>query len=123
NPTVNAPVTVCGNSVSVIGRDYAQCHTVNPGGGHGSGDNRTSGRNGGGSGNQITPTVNAPVTVCGNAVSVIGRSSAHCETHDQGGPSGDNRTNGDGGVLSGNQINPTVNAPVTVCGNAVAVIG
>jgi hypothetical protein len=32
-------------------------------------------------------------------------------------------TNGDGGILSGNQILVPVSIPVDVCGNAIAIIG
>jgi hypothetical protein len=32
-------------------------------------------------------------------------------------------TRGDGGVLSGNQVNLPINIPINVCGNAVAVVG
>lgn len=77
------------------------------------------------SGNQINPVVNAPITVCGNTVAVLAEAQSECAPRDQGGPSGspDNTTSGDEGVLSGNQINPVVDAPITVCGNAVAVAG
>ncbi|PSK90894.1 small secreted domain DUF320 [Murinocardiopsis flavida] len=35
----------------------------------------------------------------------------------------DNETNGDGAVLSGNQVDVDINTAVNVCGNAVAVVG
>lgn len=83
----------------------------------------TSGDNGVLSGNQVNPNVNAPVTACGNAVGVVGSPEASCAPNVSGGGAGHNRTSGDNGVLSGNQVNPNVNAPVTVCGNAVGVVG
>ncbi|HEX5494005.1 MAG TPA: chaplin family protein [Mycobacteriales bacterium] len=85
----------------------------------------TSGGNGIGSGNQVSVPVKAPVDVCGNAVAVIGHALAECQ-------GGSNVTGGDGvkgahtsgrhGVLSGNQADVPVKAPVDVCGNGVAAV-
>jgi hypothetical protein len=80
-------------------------------------DNETSGENGILSGNQVLNDVNAPVTVCGNA---IGAAEAECEAEvETGDEGGDNETSGENGILSGNQVLNDVNAPVTVCGNAI----
>jgi hypothetical protein len=32
-------------------------------------------------------------------------------------------TRGDGGVLSGNEINVPITAPINVCGNSIAILG
>src|SRR5436305_13591 len=79
----------------------------------------TDGKNGAGSGNQLNPTINTPITVCGNA----GNSHASCRIATPPPPPATNTTSGRGGFLSGNQINPNINAPVTACGNAIAVLG
>ena len=81
----------------------------------------TDGKNGAGSGNQVTPTINAPITLCGNDISALAKTTASCRTANPhtSPPASTNRTSGRGGILSGNQINPTINAPITVCGNAV----
>ncbi len=79
----------------------------------------TSGDNGVLSGNQINPDVHAPITICGNAVAVLGDAQAHCQPDQSSGSDDGDSTSGDNGVLSGNQINPDVHAPITVCGNAV----
>ncbi|WP_214411579.1 chaplin family protein [Sphaerisporangium fuscum] len=143
---INAPVNICGNSVALIGEAFSGCRggaSVSGGGhgghgghgyngnggshhgGRGSGGNDTDGRYGAGSGNQIVAPITAPVNVCGNAV---GNGRAEC----QGGISvppggrggaGGNRTSGRHSVLGGNQVVAPINAPVNVCGNAVAVIG
>jgi hypothetical protein len=36
---------------------------------------------------------------------------------------GGNETSGDGGVLSGNQVIAPISIPISVCGNAIAVLG
>ncbi|MGH3342944.1 MAG: chaplin family protein [Carbonactinosporaceae bacterium] len=75
------------------------------------------------SGNDTDVAVNAPVTACGNAVAVAGRSRAGCEPGSSGGAHAGSSSRGAEGVLSGNDTDVAVNAPVTACGNAVAVAG
>ncbi|MDT0442946.1 chaplin [Streptomyces johnsoniae] len=82
---VNAPVTLCGNTVNVVGvLNPAFGNNCVVGGGSGGGPGGPGG--GGGaeasgtaagspgvaSGNNIQAPVNAPVTACGNSVSVVG---------------------------------------------------
>jgi ChpA-C len=83
-----------------------------------------------GNGTQVFAPIQAPVNVCGNAVAVAGFAAAGCE----GGSaasldpewgfrhfqmvSSDNV-----GVLNGTQVFAPIQAPVNVCGNAVAVAG
>ncbi|WP_165969364.1 chaplin family protein [Actinomadura sp. KC06] len=77
-------------------------------------------------GNQVAAPISAPVDVSGNAAALLGTSSAgsvggaKVRGHGDG---GGQMTSGTGGVLSGNQVNAPVSAPVNVCGNAVAVLG
>src|SRR6266545_5461632 len=95
-------------------------------------------------GNQVDVPVNAPVTACGNSVSVAGRAisgcapggaassastgSASAHSGSAGGASanastGSQTTSGSHSVLGGNQVDIPVNVPVAVCGNAAAVLG
>lgn len=92
-------------------------------------DNLNSSLNVGiGNGNQVKALVQAPINVCGNAVSVIGSASAWCK----GGahavlPAGaldvTMNSTGNVGILNGNQIDLVAQVPVNVCGNAIAVLG
>ena len=130
NVPVNVPVDVCGNAVAVLGLADAGCvggATVVNGGGHGPSVVQHSSGNGSiGGGNQINAPVNAPVDVCGNSAGVAGLASAHCKggaTVKDGHSGAVQSTSGNGSILGGNQINAPINAPVDVCGNAVAVLG
>ncbi|MEN3533542.1 chaplin family protein [Microbispora sp. ZYX-F-249] len=131
---ITVPINVCGNAVAIVGDAFAGCRggaTVvggwNKHGGRGAGGNVTSGRGSILGGNQVVAPITAPVNVCGNAVSVIGRSQAGC----RGGASvlgggvgaGGNITSGKHGILAGNQIVAPITAPINVCGNSVAVLG
>ncbi|MEV5327231.1 chaplin family protein [Nonomuraea sp. NPDC052634] len=122
---ITLPIDVCGNAVGNAAagcRGGATVHQSGSGGG-----NRTSGRGGVLSGNQVVAPVTAPINVCGNAVALIGQAFAGCK----GGATaktplkgaGGNRTSGAGGVLSGNQVVAPITAPINACGNAAAVVG
>ncbi|MGR0218305.1 chaplin family protein [Agromyces sp. ZXT2-6] len=124
---VVAPVTVGGNAVSVIGDAESSDATtvVNAGSGSG-GDARTSGEDSILGGTQILPDLSLPVTVGGNAVSVIGdaeSSDATTVVNAGSGSGGDARTSGEDSILGGTQILPDLSLPVTVGGNAVSVVG
>ncbi|GAA3133126.1 hypothetical protein GCM10010466_24700 [Planomonospora alba] len=143
---ITAPVNVCGNSVgAVLGQAFAGCkggaevtgggskpgHGYHSGHGRGSGagGNRTSGDGSVLGGNQVVAPITAPVNVCGNSVgAVLGQAFAGCKggasvKQSGKGGAGGNRTSGDGGILSGNQVVAPITAAVNVCGNAVAVLG
>jgi hypothetical protein len=82
----------------------------------------TSGNGSVASGNQVIIPINIPIDVCGNALALLGASTATCN----GGASvtgasgtGWQRTSGTGSVLSGNQVTAPIKAPVDLCGNAV----
>ncbi|MEO3874191.1 chaplin family protein [Nonomuraea sp. B12E4] len=131
NAPISAPINACGNAVSLVGNSDAGCKggaTVRNQGKGGTGGNRTSGNASVLGGNQITAPINAPVNLCGNAVAIFGDATAGCKggssVHNTGGGgAGGNRTSGDAGVLGGNQVIAPINAPINVCGNAVAVAG
>jgi LPXTG-motif cell wall-anchored protein len=80
-----------------------------------------------GSGNQALLSLNLPADICGLAIAVLGSAESSC----QGGAmvQGDNEagTNGKNtdvtSVASGNKVSVPVNAPVTLCGVAIAILG
>lgn len=87
----------------------------------------TAGSHGIASGNQVNIPVTAPIDVCGNSVALLGGALDYCP----GGASAsqpetdfsESQTSGREGVLSGNQVNVPITAPVNACGNGVAVLG
>ena len=86
----------------------------------------TSGEDGIISGNQSGVTLTAPVDATGNQVTVIGDgNSVESSGSDSTGPGagGGGTTSGDDGVVSGNQSEVTVTAPIDLSGNQVTVIG
>ncbi len=128
----DAPVDVSGNQVTVIGDGNESAGDgdgpraeVSP-----SGDvDHTDGDDGTLSGNQLDAEAEAPVDVSGNQVTVIGdgndsggasSGAGDCGSTDAG--SGDS-TSGEDGLVSGNQVDADVDAPVEASGNQVTVIG
>ncbi|MEV0651043.1 chaplin family protein [Phytomonospora sp. NPDC050363] len=87
----------------------------------------TTGNYGAGNGNQVVAAVQAPITACGNAVAVAGTSNAWCNGDATANIAPDALNNlwssDNYGLLNGNQAAATVQAPIAVCGNAVAVLG
>jgi hypothetical protein len=190
--TVQVPVNVCGNSIAVLGFADANC-----GGGaaavktesasateSATTEDWTTGYNAGvANGNQLDTTLQVPVNVSGNAVSLLGFSSASSSggatavkgdiasdndrdhgnggrrhRHHNGGGDGQGNSNGGGdynansnssyaanangdytesaanrtedwtsgynaGLLNGNQFDTTLQVPVNVSGNAIALLG
>jgi trimeric autotransporter adhesin len=86
----------------------------------------TSGEDGIASGNQIGILSELPVTIGGNAISILGDSESSA-TSTESAASGDSTqsasTSGEDGIASGNQVMPDVALPVTVTGNSISVIG
>lgn len=88
----------------------------------------TTGNVGALSGNQAFAPVQAPIDICGNAVSVLGSSTAGCHggataTMTESGHATDLTSTGNVGVGNGNQVYAPVQAPINVCGNSAAVLG
>ncbi|MEV4005398.1 chaplin family protein [Actinomadura sp. NPDC049753] len=126
NAPISAPVDVSGNAASLVGGSRASSRggaKVEQGGS--GGGQRTSGKRGVASGNQVNAPISLPVNACGNAVAVVGGSQAGCEggAKVKGSGKGGQTTDGTDGVLSGNQVKAPVSAPVNACGNGVAVVG
>ena len=88
-------------------------------------DNTTSGDDGTGSGSQAVIGLNLPITLGGNAISVLGDSSStgSSATPPAAGPAPSGNTNGNVSLLGGTQALVDAHAPVTVSGNAISVIG
>jgi hypothetical protein len=130
---INAPVNVCGNSISVIGiLDTAAGNTcVNSGSNGASAHGGATDSPGAGSGNLVQIPINAPVNLCGNSASGVGvGDSAVDNTCSNGSGSGgaggagaNGGSHGSPGVGSGNTVQLPVNAPVNLCGNSVSVVG
>lgn len=145
--SVDLPVTVSGNAISVIGDSsstHSHASTTAPAQ-HASAKHskakhtkaKTSGKHSIVGGTQGVITVKAPVTVAGNAVSAIGESrstgstagrtdaapSAPASGSSSTGSGGAATTSGDHSILGGTQLIAPVTAPITVAGNAVSVIG
>ncbi|WP_432833587.1 chaplin family protein [Dactylosporangium sp. CA-092794] len=170
--TLQVPVNVCGNSIAVLGFAGAQCDggataiktesaTATE---SATTEDWTTGYNAGVlNGNQFDTTLQVPVNVSGNAVSVLGFSSAsssggaaavkgdvvsdhrgqgngHHRRHNGGGD-GNANSNGNyaaesaanrtedwtsgfnAGLLNGNQFDTTAQLPINVSGNAIALLG
>ena len=131
---INAPVNVCGNSISVIGvLDSATGNTcVNSGSNGATANGGATDSPGAGSGNLIQVPITAPVNLCGNSASGVGVGDSAVDNKcSNGAPSGSGAggaganggSHGSPGVGSGNTVQLPVNAPVNVCGNSVSVIG
>ncbi|WP_371236303.1 chaplin family protein [Streptomyces pimonensis] len=88
------------------------------------------------SGNNVQVPVHVPVNACGNGVHVVGAfnetadntcvNGSHTSDHgsrDSGGAHATGTAEGSPGVLSGNNVQAPVHAPVNACGNGVHVVG
>ncbi|GAA2034761.1 hypothetical protein GCM10009819_18890 [Agromyces tropicus] len=135
--SIDLPVTIGGDALSVIGdsasTDAAAAATAD--------DDAswepvavTSGDDGIGSGSQAIVDVSVPITISGNAVSVgdstsdgattiVGTDGGGADVAGDSDDAGGARTSGEDAILGGTQALIDVDAPVTVSGNAVSVIG
>ena len=136
--TAQAPVSVNNNAIGVHG--FAQ---ANGGGGAaaasassaGAGAMSTGQNGGAASGNQVGATAQAPLTVSGNSIALLGASStsgsggaASASTGGNGGATaassvGAMSTGQNAGALTGNQANAVVQAPLTVSNNSIGILG
>lgn len=136
--SVAAPVTVTGNAIAVLGESgvsgtapaapVAAEGSVGDQGGEGQAT--TDGSDSLLGGAQVLAPVAAPVTVTGNAISLLGESSATSTGGGTGAApaaSGDDLlapvTSGLDGLLGGTQVAAPISIPVTVGGNAISVLG
>ena len=127
---VDAPVDASDNQVTVIGDGNQSSggrsepkNGVDPD----ADADHTSGEDGVLSGNQVEAEAEAPVQLTGNQLTVIGDDNTSggstSETCPNEGTEPGDTTNGDDGILSGNQVDADVDAPVDASGNQVTVVG
>jgi hypothetical protein len=128
---IAVPVTVGGNAISVLGDSATTDATTTPAQGSGTGTTEgatTDGTDGTASGTQDVAPIAVPVTVGGNAISVLGDSATTDATTvpaagSAGGTAEDATTSGDDAIAGGTQAVVPVTAPVTVAGNGISVLG
>jgi LPXTG-motif cell wall-anchored protein len=130
NAPINVPINVCGNAVALLGISAAGCQGGASVSGHSGNSDRwsTSGDGSIAGGNQVNAPINVPVNVCGNSVAGGGIAGAGCKggasvNHGDGDSHGVHETSGNGSIAGGNQVNVPVDAPLNVCGNALALLG
>jgi LPXTG-motif cell wall-anchored protein len=130
--SVDVPVTVGGNAVSVLGDSSSSGSTVSgPTADAPTGDGSavTNGADEIAGGSQLLPDLFAPITAGGNAIAVAGDATSSGSSVTGGSASDDSgapattTTTGEDGIAGGTQILPVLNLPVTVGGNAVCVVG
>ncbi|MFB9658656.1 chaplin family protein [Glycomyces mayteni] len=128
---VQVPVDVSGIAAAVgghsgAGSDGGSSAVVAESGHATESGNTTTQRNWGAlSGNQLLAPIQAPINACGNAVAIGGVSDAGCEggaDADFGG-AGHLTTQDNVGLGNGNQVFAPIQAPINVCGNAIAILG
>lgn len=123
---IDLPITVGGNGISVLG-DSSSSGASNTGGTGGSSPSAwTSGSDALAGGTQGVVDANVPVTIGGNAISVLGDSSSEGSSFEGESGSGDAgyaSTSGKDGIAGGSQVVGDANAPITVGGNAISVAG
>lgn len=134
---VTVPITVSGNAISVLGEsassgsdpapaETAPAATPAPAPAPAP-EGTTSGGGGILSGTQGLVAVEIPVTIGGNAISVLGESaadgSATGATPAAPGSGGEAVTDGGDSVLGGSQLTAPVTVPVSVQGNAISLLG
>ena len=140
--TVQAPVDVTGNAVSVLGdatstavAPAATAPAPAPATSAPSSPSApteaaptTTGSDGIASGTQVVPVVSIPVTVSGNGIGLLGdgtSTGSSTGTGSAGASSGTSgaTTTGSDGIASGTQVVPVVSIPVTVSGNGIGLLG
>ena len=129
---LNLPVTLGGNAISVLGDSSSSGSSATPPASAAAPTGNTNGNVSLLGGTQALVDAHAPVTVSGNAISVIGDSGSAGSTVGSGSPAGatgsassdgSGTTSGDHSTLGGTQVLGNVSAPVNVTGNAISVAG
>jgi hypothetical protein len=126
---LGAPIQLGGNSISVLGDASSSGSQTAPaasGGAAGAPSGGTGGEDGVLSGTQILGDLGLPVTLGGNAISVLGDAStsgAGTSTPAVTGDSDSATTDGTDSTLGGSQVLADLGVPVTLGGNAISVLG
>lgn len=109
---VSVPVTVSDNAVSVSGKSASSA----PSPGSSSGSSSPA--------SHQHAVVSVPVTVSGNAISVLGTSTASAPAAAEGSATdGSHGSSGSGPAANPPRNEAVASVPVTVCGNAVGLLG
>jgi hypothetical protein len=123
---IDVPINVGGNAISGIGDSSSSGSSTSGGSGGTSSSGSTSGEDSLLGGTQAIVDGYVPITVSGNAISVIGDSSSEGSSFEGSSGSGEGgsaTTSGKDGILGGTQIVGDAFAPITVSGNAISVAG
>ena len=132
---VAVPVTVGGNAVSVLGdAESTDATTTAPEqaapeapAAEAEAAPMTSGDDSIGGGTQAIIPISVPVTIGGNAVSVLGDATSTDATTTGGATApaatGPASTSGEDSILGGTQLIAPISLPITIGGNAVAIVG
>ena len=88
----------------------------------------TTGNYGALNGTQVVVPIQIPIDVCGNSVALIGGAQAACgggaiAVNESSRTEADIISAGNYGLLNGTQVYAPIQAPINVCGNAIALIG
>ncbi len=88
----------------------------------------TTGNYGALNGTQVVVPIQIPIDVCGNSVALIGGAQAACgggaiAVNESSRTEADIVSAGNYGLLNGTQVYAPIQAPINVCGNAIALIG
>jgi hypothetical protein len=131
-PNVSAPVTLGGNAISVLGDSESSGSSTTPapsGAGTTGTGASTTGQDSILGGTQVLGDVGAPVTLGGNAITLIGDAES-TDSSTTAGSTGSGSTGSDGastsgedGILGGTQVIPVIGVPITGGGNAITVVG
>jgi len=129
-PTVTVPVNLGGNAISVLGDSSSEGASApdatTPSGSVGStGGATTTGSDSVAGGTQIAPDAALPVSIGGNAISILGdaASTGSSTPAAQEGTNGGVTTTGNDGILGGTQILPSIALPISIGDNAISVLG
>ena len=130
-PKISVPVNLGGNAVSVLGDSSSEgasapAAATPTAGSTGSTDGATTtGSDSVAGGTQIAPDVALPVSVGGNAISILGdaASTGSSTPAAQEGTNDGVTTTGNDGILGGTQIVPSIALPISIGGNAISVLG
>ena len=130
-PNISVPVNLGGNAVSVLGDSSSEgasapAAATPTAGSTGSTDGATTtGSDSVAGGTQIAPDVALPVSVGGNAISILGdaASTGSSTPAAQEGTNDGVTTTGNDGILGGTQIVPSIALPISIGGNAISVLG
>ena len=129
-PNISVPVNLGGNAVSVLGDSSSEGASATAAaptaGSTGSTDGATTtGSDSVAGGTQIAPDVALPVSVGGNAISILGdaASTGSSTPAAQEGTNDGVTTTGNDGILGGTQIVPSIALPISIGGNAISVLG